>query len=151
EVKNTFGDQHPYVVNALPDAHGTIRHEVNKGFYVSPFLGMRQTYRFTIRAPGERLSLKIRQHDGSGPWLIATQNGIRRPLTDASLARAWASHPLMTIKVFAAIHWEALRLAIKGARFHAYQGPYPDPDVTPPTLVQRIKGILGWNPKTISD
>lgn len=151
EVKNTFGDQHAYVVSADPDDHGTIRHQVDKGFYVSPFIAMDQTYRFTIRAPGDRLALKIRQHDGSGPWLIATQSGVRRPLTDASLAHAWALHPLMTLKVMVAIHWEALRLAVKGARFRAYDGPYPDPDATPPTLRQRFRSMLGWKPDPISD
>lgn len=131
EVKNTFGDQHPYVV-AIQDApDGTARHQVDKSFFVSPFLGMDQTYRFTIRPPGERLALKIRQHDGAGPWLIATQSGVRRVLTDAELARQWLTHPLMTVKVFFAIHWQALRLALKGARFHRYRGPYPDPAIGP--------------------
>ncbi|MFK7942941.1 MAG: DUF1365 domain-containing protein [Paracoccaceae bacterium] len=151
EVKNTFGDQHAYVVDGGADYHGTIRHQVDKGFYVSPFIAMDQTYRFTIRAPGKRLALKIRQHDGSGPWLIATQSGTRRPLTDAALAWQWASHPLMTFKVFAAIHWEALRLAIKGARFRPYEGPYPDPNAPPRTLLQRVKGMLGWKTGPVSD
>ena len=151
EVKNTFGDQHAYVVDARADDHGTIRHEVEKGFYVSPFIGMKQTYRFTIKAPDARLSLKIRQHDGSGPWLIATQNGTRRALTDAALGWLWLTHPLMTVKILVAIHWEALRLAIKGARFYAYVGPYPDPEETPPTLVQRVKSMLGWKSGPISD
>ena len=151
EVKNTFGDQHAYVLPATSDSHGTIRHGVDKGFYVSPFMAMEQTYRFTLRAPGERLALKIRQHDGTGPWLIATQSGTRRPLTDTALLRAWAAHPLMTFKVMVAIHWEALRLAVKGARFRAYEGPYPDPDTSPPTLSQRIRSMLGWKPNPISD
>lgn len=151
EVKNTFGDQHAYVLPADADGHGTIRHGVDKGFYVSPFIAMDQSYRFTLRAPGDRLALKIRQHDGSGPWLIATQSGIRRPLSDRALAREWATHPLMTFKVMAAIHWEALRLAIKGARFRAYEGPYPDPDAVPPTFGQRLKAILGWKPDPVSD
>lgn len=151
EVKNTFGDQHPYVVSVDAESDGSARHAVEKGFFVSPFIGMDQTYRFTIRPPGDRLALKIRQHDGSGPWLIATQNGDRRPLTDSQLLRQWLGHPLMTFKVFAAIHWEALRLAIKGARFRPYTGPYPDPSVEPPSLVQRLKSMLGWKPDPVSD
>ncbi|MEM6678082.1 MAG: DUF1365 domain-containing protein [Pseudomonadota bacterium] len=126
EVKNTFGDQHPYVLAADADAAGAVRHNQDKGFFVSPFIGMTQTYRFTLRRPGARLAIRIRQHDAEGEWLIATQNGTRRPLSDAGLLAAWACHPLMTLKVIVAIHWQALRLWLKGARFHPYRGPYPE-------------------------
>ncbi|MEO1774143.1 MAG: DUF1365 domain-containing protein [Pseudomonadota bacterium] len=125
EVKNTFGDQHPYVLAVSAEADGAMRHGQAKGFFVSPFIGMDQRYRFTIRAPRERLSIKIRQGDAEGDWLIATQNGHRRPLSDAGLLRAWMVHPLMTLKVILAIHWQALVLWLKGARFHPYRGPYP--------------------------
>jgi len=125
EVKNTFGDQHAYVLPAGPGPDGAVRHEQDKGFFVSPFIGMDQRYAFTIRPPGERLAIRIRQRDGEGPWLIATQSGVRRPLTDGELLRQWLRHPLMTLKVFGAIHWQALRLWLKGATFHRYRGPYP--------------------------
>lgn len=125
EVKNTFGDQHPYVLAAEERPDGAVRHGHEKGFFVSPFIGMEQFYRFTIRAPGERLSLRIRQHGPEGPCLIATQTGRRRPLSDSELLRAWAAHPLMTLKVIGAIHWQAVRLWLKGARFRRYRGAYP--------------------------
>lgn len=151
EVKNTFGDQHPYVVPIEPEGDGAARHLIDKAFFVSPFIAMDQTYRFTIRPPDERLALKIRQHDENGPWLIATQSGARRPLSDRALLGQWLRHPLMTLKVFAAIHWQALRLALKGARFHPYRGPYPDPSTTSPTLRQRIAATLGWKASKVSD
>ena len=125
EVKNTFGDQHPYVLAAEADADGTVRHIQDKDFFVSPFIGMDQTYAFTIREPGERLAIRIRQRDRAGPWLIATQNGTRRALSDRELRRQWLRHPLMSFKVIGAIHWQALRLWLRGARFHRYRGPYP--------------------------
>lgn len=125
EVKNTMGDQHAYVLAAEPSPDGTIRHGHPKGFFVSPFIGMDQDYAFTVRPPDERLSLRIRQRDRDGPWLIAAQTGRRRPLTDGELLRQWLGHPLMTLKVIGAIHWQALRLWLKGARFRRYRGPYP--------------------------
>lgn len=131
EVKNTFGDQHPYVLAAEQDRDGAIRHAQTKGFFVSPFIGMDQTYDFTLREPGERLSVKIRQGDAAGAMLIATQSGLRRPLTDAELLRQWLRHPLMTLKVLAAIHWQALKLWLKGARFARYPGPYPATNTHP--------------------
>ena len=42
----------------------------------------------------------------------------RRPLTDRELLRALVRYPAVTLKVVGAIHWEALRLWWKGARYH---------------------------------
>ncbi|MEM9782412.1 MAG: DUF1365 domain-containing protein [Pseudomonadota bacterium] len=140
EVKNTFGDQHPYVLPIDADDPTPARHGTAKAFFVSPFLDMGQRYRFTLARPGRRPAIRIRQgHAGDGPegdWLIATQNGTRRPLSDRALLAAFASHPLMTLKVFAAIHWQALRLWLKGATFHPYRGAYP----TDPRAIGRVPG-----------
>jgi DUF1365 family protein len=113
EVKNTFGDQIAYVLPAGAPRGGAYRHTQGKDMYVSPFIAMDQTYRFDLAPPGERLAIRIRQSGPEGETLIATQTGDARPVTDAALARAVASHPLMTLKVMAAIHWEALRLWLK--------------------------------------
>lgn len=122
EVKNTFGDQHPYTLPAEPDADGAVRHDQVKEFFVSPFIGMDQTYRFTLRPPGARLALRIKQADARGDYLIATQSGAAIPLTDATLARIALRTPWAMIKVIAAIHWQALRLWLKGAKFLGYPG-----------------------------
>ena len=122
EVKNTFGDQIPYVIDIRTDADGAARHEQAKEMFVSPFIEMDQTYRFTIRPPAEKLALRIKQSDGGADTLIATQSGAVRPLTDASLLKLSATHPLAALKVVAAIHWQALKLAVKGAKFHRYPG-----------------------------
>lgn len=130
EVKNTFGDQHGYAVKVDGDpAAGPVIHRRDKGFYVSPFIGMASTYRFRLAVPDERLSVMIRQTVPEGELLVATLTGERRPFTDASLLRAVAAHPLMTAKVIAAIHWEALRLWLKGATFHR-RAPPPAHDVS---------------------
>jgi hypothetical protein len=75
-------------------------------------------YSFRLKAPAEAFALLIRERDASGEILRATISGRRRPLTDRELLKAFAAHPLMTLKVIAAIHWHALRLWRKGARFH---------------------------------
>ena len=53
----------------------------------------------------------------------------RRPLTDAGLARAFVTYPLLTLKVIAGIHWEALRLWLKGIRLRRHPPP-PQPAIT---------------------
>lgn len=122
EVKNTFGDQYPYVLAADADADGAVRHDQPKEFFVSPFIGMDQTYRFTLRPPGDRLAVRIKQADARGDYLIATQSGEARPMTNATLARLMLRMPLTSFKVIAAIHWQALRLWLKGAKFLGYPG-----------------------------
>ncbi len=122
EVKNTFGDQFPYVLAAEPGPDGAVRHDQPKEFFVSPFIGMDQTYRFTVRPPGERLSVRIKQADANGDYLIATQNGDAVPLTDAALARLALATPWTSVKVIVAIHWQALRLWLKGAKFLGHPG-----------------------------
>jgi len=118
EVKNTFGDQHCYVLPVPPraDESAPVIHGTDKKFYVSPFIEMDCTYRFRLTEPGERLAVLIRQADAQGELLIATLTGNRVDLDDKSIARAFIRHPLMTAKVMAAIHWEALWLWVKGAR-----------------------------------
>ncbi|MEM7268376.1 MAG: DUF1365 domain-containing protein [Pseudomonadota bacterium] len=122
EVKNTFGDQVPYVQSANADPDGTIRHKQAKEMFVSPFIEMEQTYRFTLRNPDDRLALRIRQAGADGETLIATQTGERVELSDFSLAKLSLSHPLAAFKIIAAIHWQALKLWLKGAPFRRYPG-----------------------------
>jgi DUF1365 family protein len=122
EVKNTFGDQHTYVLPAEPGPDGAVRHAQVKEFFVSPFIGMDQTYRFTVRPPGERLAVRIKQANAEGDYLIATQNGLAEALTDRALARIALSAPFTTFKIIAAIHWQALRLWLKGAKFLGHPG-----------------------------
>jgi DUF1365 family protein len=116
EVKNTFGEQVAYALPAGPAQAGLHAQRQEKALSVSPFIGMDQTYRFAVRVPDERLSLRIRQAGPEGETLIATLNGRARPFTDAGLLRVLAGHPLMSLKVTAAIHWQALRLYAKGLR-----------------------------------
>ena len=101
--------------------------------FVSPFIGMDQTYRFDLSEPGERLSIRIKQGDAGGDLLIATQNGARRALSDATLARLALRLPFLPMQVMAAIHWQALRLWLKGAPFRRYRGPQGDRGPAPAT------------------
>ncbi len=118
EVRNTFGDIHSYVLPVRPGelSAAGLRQAQDKLFYVSPFIEMAMRYHFRIAPPGETVKLRILETDANGPLLAASFSGRRRPLSTASLLRAFVALPLMTLKVMAAIHWEALRLWIKGAR-----------------------------------
>jgi uncharacterized protein len=112
EVRNTFGEIHPYVLPvALEDiSDAGVRQQQDKLFYVSPFVNMAARYHFRIRPPGERVQLRILETDCGGPLLATTFNGSYRPLDNKELLRALFALPLFTVKIIAAIHWEALRL-----------------------------------------
>ncbi|MGO4173494.1 DUF1365 domain-containing protein [Bosea sp. TAF32] len=112
EVHNTFGETHSYVAPA--DAAGrTLRQEACKLFHVSPFMGLDMRYAFSVAPPGERVSVAIDGHDAEGRLIATTLGGKRRVLSDAALLLLLATHPLLTLKVTAAIHWHALRLLAK--------------------------------------
>jgi DUF1365 family protein len=126
EVRNTFGDIHAYVLPVKPgeSSDAGVRQAQEKLFYVSPFIEMAMRYHFRVSPPGDSVKLRILETDRDGPLLAATFNGRRRALTTAALLRSFCSLPLVTLKIVAAIHWEALRLWLKGVR------PVPRPTVT---------------------
>ena len=128
EVRNTFGDIHAYV---LPVTRGDIspagiRQTQDKRFYVSPFVEMAMRYHFRVMLPQGRVKLRILETNSEGPLLSATFNGQRRILTTRELLRSFFSLPLVTLKIIAAIHWEALRLWLKGVRLVPRPGKTAD-------------------------
>ena len=118
EVRNTFGEIKPYALPVKPGelSAAGLRQEQDKTFYVSPFIDMAMRYYFRVMPPGDNVKLRILETGGDGPLLAATFFGRRRRLTSRSLLAAFGSLPLVSFKIFGAIHWEALRLWMKGIR-----------------------------------
>ena len=126
EISNTFGQWHHHLlpVDGL-DPSGNARHDFDKELFVSPFIDMDATYEFRMRPPDDRAALLVREHLPSGHLLTATFVARRKELTAEGLWREFSIHPMMTLKVLGGIHWEALRLWLKGAPFRRH-GPAPD-------------------------
>lgn len=122
EVNNTFGERHSYLVPVAPEQSAGegrwVEQRCDKHLHVSPFLPLDMHYRFRVRPPGEDLSVGVQAHDAQGAVLVARLDAQRRPLCDAALLQAFCTHPLLTLKVVGAIHWEALRLWCKGVPLH---------------------------------
>ncbi len=116
EVRNTFGELHPYVAPVRTGEAGPegLRQERPKAFHVSPFIDMAQTYHFRLLPPGEAVRVRILETDAGGPTLAATFVGRARAFSTASILAECGRLPLMTLKIIAAIHLEALRLWWKG-------------------------------------
>jgi len=115
EVNNTFGDRHSYALK-VTDGHRHIRQHAGKTLHVSPFMETKDmAYDFDLTAPEDRFALNIRLMKGaSQKMLFASFTAERRLLDDRTLLALFAGMPLMTLKVVWAIHWEALKIALKG-------------------------------------
>ena len=114
EVKNTFGEQHTYVFKTEDEK--VIINDCTKKFHVSPFIEMECHYYFRVLKPSDKISVIIDQKDKDGKLLYASQDGKAAELNEKNLLTSYISHPLMTFKIIAAIHYEALKLWLKGIK-----------------------------------
>ena len=126
EVTNTFKERHSYVipVDAGQAGAAEIRQACDKCFYVSPFMDLDMRYDFTVVAPMEKTRVVVAGSNGDGPLIVAAFSGRRQELSDGALLKAFLRHPLLTFKVVAGIHVEALWLFLKrvGIRRHVAVG-----------------------------
>lgn len=134
QVKNTFGDQIAYVLPVSDDDDARIRQATAKRLHVSPFFDLAGGYQFTFTPPdfapgGTPFRLAIRYATADVPRLTATMDLAPVGFSNRALARLLVLLPAVTLKVVAAIHWQALRLWLRGARFHSR----PDPAMTDPS------------------
>lgn len=119
EVNNTFGETHAYA--AAID--GNADHTAKKRLHVSPFMDVEGRYVFRVRAPDESFALAIENVVAGRRVHLATLTGKRVALTDAALLAAFLRLPLMTLQVTAGIHWQALQLWLRGARYRRKPAP----------------------------
>lgn len=124
EITNTpWGERHTYVLDCQKHegpGEGRYRWHFPKEFHVSPFMPMDIMYDWRFRAPDDHLNVHMQDIIKGDKYFDATLTLERREISQGMLMRALVQYPLMTTKVIAGIHWQALKLWAKGAPFHKH-------------------------------
>lgn len=113
EVNNTFGERVAYVIPVEHDRE-VLHQRCDKSLFVSPFFPVSGHYEFKVRRPDTRLDIVIDYHDGGEHQMRAAVSAKRQAFGAASFANLAWRQPLATIAVIVGIHYEALRLWMKG-------------------------------------
>ncbi|MDQ8038224.1 MAG: DUF1365 domain-containing protein [Pedobacter sp.] len=125
EVKNTFGERHCYLLQTKdgqpirPDTELQSR----KVFHVSPFFPVTGEYRFRFEYQEGRCSARINYEENGQLMLRTALAGKAQTLSDGHLVRLFFSLGWSTLLVVIRIHWQALRLWLKGIPFHRKPSP----------------------------
>ncbi|QUJ76533.1 DUF1365 domain-containing protein [Sulfitobacter albidus] len=130
EVTNTFGDRHSYLCHHADGraiAPGD-QLKATKVLHVSPFQPVEGEYTFRFDITDRRVGIWIDYGRARG-GLIATLTGKRQPLSNRSILGALLRRPFGARRVLALIHWQAIKLWIKGATFRSQPTP-PENEVT---------------------
>ncbi|OYW51894.1 MAG: cyclopropane-fatty-acyl-phospholipid synthase [Rhodobacterales bacterium 12-65-15] len=130
EVSNTFGDRHSYLCHRADRA--PIGREdtmtAQKIFHVSPFQPIAGSYAFRFDIRPDRIGIWIDYSTTSG-GLYTNLIGAREVLTNRGILASALRRPFGSRRVLALIHWQALKLWLKKARFNRRPLP-PKEDVS---------------------
>lgn len=138
EVRNTFGEKHSYLLSSASLGAGAsagqalpygVELQKEKCFHVSPLFDLVGLYHFTFDEPGEKLRVLLNETREGAPLIDTAMVGKAKPFSDAVMLRQVLAMPVQAVKVLAGIHWQALKIWWRGARFHSKPKP-PSAEVT---------------------
>jgi len=120
EVHNTFGEKHTYLC-AHEDGRAIAPDETmsaRKIFHVSPFLKRDGHYEFRFDSSDRAFKTWIDYFDENGQkQLVTSLAGDYQDMTQSHCFRMFWKYPLVTFKAIALIHYQAIRLLMKGIRY----------------------------------
>lgn len=119
EVHNTFGERHTYLCAKEDHQPITPKDTIygQKLFHVSPFLDRNGRYEFKFGNSKNRLTACINYYDHKGrKQLVTSMTGELQQMNSSTCRKAFWKYPLITSKAILLIHWQALKLIVKGIR-----------------------------------
>ena len=149
EVNNTpWGEQHHYVIPATNEYKHASIDELRKDFHVSPFMPMDMEYSMRFSKPAKKLAVRIENYQDNKKKLDVVMSMNRVDISTANLMRVLVTYPAITAKIFAAIYWQALKLAWKRTPFYSHpkkNGGAPGGSSQEPQLVPGLKTDFDTN------
>ncbi|MYE50524.1 MAG: DUF1365 domain-containing protein [Gammaproteobacteria bacterium] len=122
DVNNTpWDERHCYVLLPAEGDEGAndASFRFAKRFHVSPFLPMDGRYTLHLKASGDALRIAMRFDGGTAPF-SACLSLKTRPLARSEVVRSALRQPAQGVLTLARIYWQAGRLFLKRAPFHAH-------------------------------
>ena len=129
EITNTpWKERHSYVLHrgSRPSAADGRAHRFAKEFHVSPFFDMDLEYLWTFATPADRITVHMENLDQSERAFDVVLRLERSEINGRSLAAALLRYPAMTLRVHAAIYWQAFRLWLKRMPFYPHPAKRPE-------------------------
>ncbi len=116
EVNNTVGQRHSYLVHHadLRPIETSDKIKAQKLFHVSPFQSVKGNYVFKFDLRADRFHIVI-DHQNDQEGVFANMTGRVVPLTRLTLIRSFLTKPFGAMRVIFLIHWQAVKLKLKGA------------------------------------
>lgn len=124
EVTNTFKERHSYLCYH-PDLRPIVATDTlnaQKIFYVSPFQPIEGGYAFRFDIRDDKIGIWI-DYTTENNGLLATLTGKRTPMSNRSILSFALRRPFGSRRVLALIHWQALKLWWKGAKYRVRPTP----------------------------
>lgn len=126
EVNNTFGERHFYLLNApknrAPLNKGMLLHS-KKEFHVSPFFPVSGRYEFRFVSNNKHSLARINYFEGTVQQLSTSVSGTLLTPSTQLWVKTLVKYGWFTLAVVLKIHWQALKLLLKGAKFHGKPTP----------------------------
>lgn len=116
EITNTFKEMKLFLLKKFENGRFEEQHQ--KLFYVSPFIGLDDWFDFRLKIPGEKLDIHIDDFRDGNKFFFSTLNGNKKPITNSQLFLYMLRYPMVTLKIIVLIHWQALKLWLKGINYH---------------------------------
>jgi len=117
EVNNTFGESHRYLLSERRAITAEVELISEKNMHVSPFCEVQGHYRFRFRDTAQTSLVSLDYYDEQGLLIKTAVGGKVQALTPHGIRRAVLLQPWLTLGIVAGIHWQALKLWIKGVRY----------------------------------